>query len=63
MAVFTANCAFDAQMGFGLEGASPSAMAVLLAILTVIVVDALDLQVEAIQEFLELFVFLPVQYF
>lgn len=62
MAVFVADAASDVDCALGLEGTGPGPVALLLAILTVVFVDALNLHIVAVEQFLELLVLLAVEY-
>ncbi len=63
MAGLLADLAPDYYVRFLLEGTGPGAMAFLLAVFAVVVVDALHLQVVAVQQILQLLVLLPVENF
>jgi hypothetical protein len=56
-----ADGALDCEVVLGLEGAGPCAVALLLAVVAVVVVDALHLHVVAVQQVLQLLVLLSVQ--
>ncbi len=53
--------ALDGDMSLGLEGTGPGTVALLLTVVAVVVIDALHLQVVAVQQVLQLLVFLSVQ--
>jgi hypothetical protein len=61
MAVLSADGALNVNVIFGLERTSPSSMAFLLAILTIVFIDSLYLLVVAIQKFLQFLILLPIQ--
>lgn len=62
MAVLVADGAADVDCAFGLERTRPSSMAVLLAVLAVILINALNLHVVTIQQFLQLLILLSIEY-
>lgn len=60
--MFSTNGAFDIGMSLGLERTGPSSMAFDLAIFTEVVIYALNLEIIAVKQVLELLVFLSIQY-
>lgn len=62
MAVLVADSAAYIDRTLDLEWTGPSPVSILLAILAVILIDALNLHIVAIQQFLQFLILLPVEY-
>ena len=60
VAILAANSTFDVDGTFGLEGTGPSTMTFLLAVLTVIFIDSLNLLIITVQEFFHFLIFIPI---